>query len=284
MTNIIHLLTEYNDQEITYDNDGNPLTVGDDITLTWTQGRRLLRYTLYGDVDIEFTYNADGIRTSKTVEGIAHYYTLDGSRIMSEEWTTGAGNNACQHLMIYVYDASGSPIGFRYRKSTEDECVFHEYIYGKNIQGDILYIFGLNGTLYASYVYDAWGNLSITYSNTGTNFSNAPGVQYNPFTYRGYYYDSETGLYYLNGRYYNPEVGRFINADDIDYLGADDGLLSYNLFAYCLNNPVNRTDEGGNLSVKNWIKNWNRCCSHCRCNCIDGSHRRRCRCCCCRCS
>ena len=78
--------------------------------------------------------------------------------------------------------------------------------------------------------------------------------QNNPIRYRGYYYDSETSLYYLNSRYYDPAMRRFINADDIDFLGADEGLLSYNLFAYCLTDPVNRTDDSGNLSIKNWIK------------------------------
>ena len=78
--------------------------------------------------------------------------------------------------------------------------------------------------------------------------------QNNPIRYRGYYYDSETSLYYLNSRYYDPAMRRFINADDIDFLGADEGLLGYNLFAYCLNDPVNRTDDSGNLSIKNWIK------------------------------
>lgn len=76
----------------------------------------------------------------------------------------------------------------------------------------------------------------------------------NPFRYRGYYYDNETGFYYLNSGYYDPGVGRFLNADGIDFLGTDEGLLSYNLFAYCLNDPVNRTDDSGNLSIKNWIK------------------------------
>ena len=76
----------------------------------------------------------------------------------------------------------------------------------------------------------------------------------NPFRYRGYVYDEETGFYYLQNRYYNTEVGRFISADDTEYLGADGSALSYNLFAYCLNNPVNRTDADGNWSLPNWAK------------------------------
>lgn len=76
----------------------------------------------------------------------------------------------------------------------------------------------------------------------------------NPLRYRGYVYDTETGLYYLSSRYYNPVWGRFINADDTEYLGADGTSLGYNLFAYCLNNPVNRTDAEGNWSLPNWAK------------------------------
>jgi len=62
---------------------------------------------------------------------------------------------------------------------------------------------------------------------------------------RGYYYDDETGLYYLQSRYYDAEIGRFINADDTDYIGADGGVLSYNLFAYCQNNPCTNSDRAG---------------------------------------
>ena len=76
----------------------------------------------------------------------------------------------------------------------------------------------------------------------------------NPFRYRGYYYDSITGFYYVSSRYYDPEIGRWLNADDIDYLGADGSSLSHNLFAYCLNNPINNFDVGGNWSLPNWAK------------------------------
>ena len=114
------------------------------------------------------------------------------------------------------------------------------------MQGDILAVLnGQTGAVEASYTYDAWGRVI---SSTGAL------ANLNPFRYRGYYYDSETGLYYLQSRYYDPETGRFINADDADYIGADGSLLSYNLFAYCKNNPVNRFDAEGNLSLPNWLK------------------------------
>ncbi len=97
--------------------------------------------------------------------------------------------------------------------------------------------------------FDSWGKLLSTSGSLASTLG-----KNNPFRYRGYVYDEETGFYYLQNRYYNPEVGRFISADDTEYLGADGSALSYNLFAYCLNNPVNRTDADGNWSLPNWAK------------------------------
>ena len=111
------------------------------------------------------------------------------------------------------------------------------------------YVYDSSGTQVVAYTYDAWGNPLTT---TGTMADTLGKL--NPFRYRGYVYDTETGLYYISSRYYDPEFGRFINADDIDYLGADGSPLSYNLFAYCLNNPVNRFDVNGNWSMPNWLK------------------------------
>ena len=102
------------------------------------------------------------------------------------------------------------------------------------------------GTLLVSYVYDAWGKVTAT-NEAGTTEGRTL-IAKNPYLYRGYRYDSETGFYYLNSRYYDPGTGRFINADNAGYIGADGEVLSYNLYAYCLNNPVNRIDEGGTLS------------------------------------
>ena len=142
--------------------------------------------------------------------------------------------------MIYVYDAEGSPVGFRYRNSTYYAGVFENYIYGKNIQGDIIYIFNVDGDKVAEYAYDAWGNpINTNYYNSSSN----PGVTYSPFRYRGYWYDEETGLYYLNSRYYNPEWGRFLNADI--YLNANGDIIGFNMFAYCGNDPVNYLDTSG---------------------------------------
>ena len=127
------------------------------------------------------------------------------------------------------------------------------YLYEKNIQGDVVAVYDYDGSLVVRYAYNAWGAVSET--EYGSEYDEESfEVLCNPFRYRGYYYDTETDLYYLNSRYYDPAVGRFLNADGVDFLGTDEGLLSYNLFAYCLNDPVNRTDDSGNLSIKNWIK------------------------------
>ena len=123
------------------------------------------------------------------------------------------------------------------------------YFYIKNLQGDVMHIATADNTIVASYTYDAWGNIEFV---TGTLADTVGTI--NPIRYRGYYYDAETELYYLNARYYDSEIGRFVNADETDYLGVDGTLLGYNLFAYCLNNPVNRFDANGNWSMPNWAK------------------------------
>ena len=120
-----------------------------------------------------------------------------------------------------------------------------KYIYVKNLQGDVLHILDNMGNVVVSYAYDAWGKV---YSVTGS-LADTLG-QINPIRYRSYYYDTETGFYYLNSRYYDPEVKRFINADSNLY--PQTGLLGVNLFAYCRNNPVNLYDENGEFGK--WLK------------------------------
>ena len=120
------------------------------------------------------------------------------------------------------------------------------YYYRTNIQGDIEGIYNSNGTLVVSYSYDAWGNILST---TGTLASTLGEI--NPFRYRGYYYDTETGWYYLQSRYYDPTVGRFLNADNLVYLSSG-GILSNNLYTYCYNNSVSNTDPSGFAPFLGW--------------------------------
>ena len=231
------LLTSYYGNTITYDAIGNPLSWGDYGVLTW-QGRQLESYTdSESEETFTYTYNSDGIRTSKTIDGVEHIYHLSGTQVLSEEWT----ENGVQHLLIYIYDASGAPIGMAYRDSTYSSGDFDIYLFAKNIQGDILYIYDTSGTRLVTYTYDAWGKCYVTYQNGGASTA----ARYNPFRYRGYYYDTETGFYYLNSRYYDPAVGSFLNADG--YINANGDILGFNMFAYCSNNPVMYADFNGDF-------------------------------------
>ena len=116
------------------------------------------------------------------------------------------------------------------------------YYFQKNLQGDIIRILNTQGSIVATYTYDAWGNIIASTDTSGVSIGTK-----NPFRYRGYYYDTETGLYYLNSRYYDPQVGRFLNADAI--LGANGDLMSYNMYSYCSGNPVNYSDSSGMICV-----------------------------------
>ena len=227
-------MTSYMGTPITYDEIGNPLTYSN-YEYEWENGRQLKKITVGAGISkYEYTYNAEGIRTSKTVNGTTHYYTLNGSQILTEQWG--------DKLLVFLYDESGSPIGMQYRTDSMAEGEFYTYLFEKNLQGDIIAVYNTSGTKLISYVYDAWGNVTATNHNvSGTN----TGARYTPFRYRGYYYDTESGLYYLQSRYYNPQWGRFLNADG--YVSTGTGILSYNMYAYCNNNPVMFTDPTGEL-------------------------------------
>ena len=199
---------------------------------------------------MQYAYDANGIRTSKNYQrhviGASYidYYTVDGTKILSEK-RIGGTNNTTQRTIYYVYDANGAVIGMEYNGT--------KYWYDKNLQGDVVGIRNASGTLVAQYVYDAWGNHRQITDGSGNDVSDNPAhiANINPFRYRGYYYDTETGWYYLNTRYYDPNVGRFLSPDTI--LGANGGLLGYNLYAYCNNNPVMFSDPSGNSIVVSTI-------------------------------
>lgn len=228
-------LTSYRGVSFTYDEIGNPLTYynGINYSFSWENARQLATLTK-GSYNLSFEYNNEGIRTSKTVNGVEHIYHLSNSLIMSEEWGT--------NLILYLYDADGSPIGMQYRNTSYAEGVFDTYWFEKNPQGDIVAVYNQSGTKLIAYTYDAWGNSSVTYYNGGSSTT----AKYNPFRYRGYYLDSESGFYYLNSRYYDPAIGRFITADKLATVKATQfNVTDKNLYSYCDNNPVTRTDNGG---------------------------------------
>ena len=218
----------------TYDAIGNP-SYYNGYALTWN-GRQLMEMNMnMGQVVLNFAYNSDGIRTSKKSGSVEHIYTLDGSRIVSET----VGNV----LLVYLYDENGSPIGLQYRTTNYDPGKFDTYYFEKNWQGDILAVYTEAGVKIGSYKYDAWGNCTVSEVSSATTLQKSIVRTRNPFRYRGYYYDTETQLYYLQSRYYNPVWGRFLNEDG--YISTGTGLLGYNMYAYCNNNPVMGYDPTG---------------------------------------
>lgn len=214
----LDLLTAYNGNSITYDASGTPLTYYNGMTFTWGNVRQLFSLVKSDGTQVSYKYNMDGIRTEKTVGSVKTTYTVAGSMLLREE----RGNTTYD----YYYDESGSIVGMKAGYNTY-------YYFGKNAQGDICTVYDGTGAQVASLTYDAYGN-TVSVTN--------PNNLYIPFRYRGYYFDGETGFYYLQSRYYDPETGRFINADDVGYLGESNYL---NLFAYCGNNPVMFTDPTG---------------------------------------
>ena len=150
---------------------------------------------------------------------------------------------------LETYNENGSPVGVSMRNGTSATWTSYDYL--KNLQGDILGICSVSGggivTIHATYEYDPWGKLLGVRNNSGGVISDETSIALrNPLRYRGYYYDSDTGYYYLKSRYYDPQIGRFINADG--YASTGQGFLGYNMFAYCLNNPILCADEGGNAA------------------------------------
>ena len=241
--------------QFTYESDGsgtigNPTHYfnGDDYELTWKNGRQLASLTRAGR-RAWYSYGADGIRTSKALMNgnnppIMHYYTTQNGKIVREQWGSAQ--------MDFVYDATGRPLALYYRVKlpNSNEYSGDSYYYETNQQGDVTGLYkitydaatnSLSATRVASYEYDAWGN--VTYS-TGEM------ADINPLRYRGYYQDWESGYYYLQSRYYDPVIGRFVNADLPEYAALSvSSLASTNLFAYCNNNPTNHKDVNGEWTV-----------------------------------
>ena len=225
----LDLLTAYNGNTISYDAIGNPTTWYDGTTFTWANGRRLASATNTDEgLTASYTYDSDGLRLTKTVGGVEHKYLWQGSKLVSEYY----GGKELE----FFYDESGNPYAFSYKASSTATPVTYYYL--TNLQGDITGILDSSGTCVATYTYNAWGKLL---SSTGDLAS------INPLRYRGYYYDAETELYYVSSRYYDPEIGRWINADS--YHSTGQGIIGNNMFAYCLNNPVNYYDSDGSFAI-----------------------------------
>ena len=217
------LLTSFDGKSITYDAIGNPVTYGN-YTINWN-GRRLESINLNDTEVLSYSYNIDGQRVSKTYEGVTTQYFYNGDILAGEK----TGNN----VIIYMYDNNGDIFGFTYNGT--------EYYYIKNAQNDVVAIADASGNVVVRYYYNAWGEIIDCVDNTTFELSSI-----NPITYRSYYNDNIVGMdmYYLNSRYYLADWGRFVSADS--YVQTGQGVLSNNMFAYCMNNPVNYVDPYGN--------------------------------------
>ena len=212
---------------------GNPVTYynGKDYAFTWTKGRQLAKAVVDGKT-VEYTYDMSGVRTSKTVNGTTYNYTTLSGKVMRQQW----GSKSLE----FVYDDGNQPFAMIYNNGSTSKL----YYYVLNAQGDVIALLNANGTLAASYNYGAWGNYSV-HGADGKKTTDATFIGHiNPLRYRGYYYDRETRLYYLQSRYYDFANCRFLNADTFATTDAN-GFLSANMFAYCENNPVMRTDPNG---------------------------------------
>ena len=220
-------MTAFNGTTITYDNSGNPLSYNNGSAYTFTWDGRELASVVTGGVTTSYTYGADGLRTQKQYGSTTYnYYYVDG-RLVRMTWANS--------YIDFLYDESGSVYSFVYDGD--------QYYFVKNVQGDVVQIYSIWGTKAVEYSYDAWGNCTVVYEHS----SYGDLAEINPIRYRGYVYDFETGFYYLQSRYYDPQVKRFINADDASLLGANGDFASFNLYSYCGNNPVSRFDDGGDV-------------------------------------
>ena len=220
-------LLNWNGTAMTYDAIGNMLTKCS-TTYTWTQGRKLA--SVQNGKSIQYFYDHTGNRTRKVVDGVTTQFRYAGDLLVSER--TGSEKN-----LWYRYASAGNVISVTYDSNI--------YMYIRNVQNDVIALIDRYGNTAVRYTYDSWGRaVSIDGS-----MKDSLGER-NPFRYRGYYYDTETGLYYLKNRYYDPEIRRFIAADDTGIVVVSPRLLKEkNLYLYCDNNPVARVDIEGHF----WI-------------------------------
>lgn len=207
-------LQQYAGKDIVYDESGNPIIYYNGWELAWSNGRMLESITDRENV-VSYSYNKDGIRIGKTVNGINIEYLLDENNQM-------VGEKCGEEILWYLYDSGNEISGFEWNEI--------DYYYVKNAAGDVQGITDKTGNVLCTYYYDVWGKLIEITGDEELG-------RRNPIRYRGYYYDEETGLYYLNTRYYDPEVKRFLNRDMLDN--------ETNLYQYCYNNPVMNADYNG---------------------------------------
>lgn len=213
---------------ITYDSN-NPLIPTKYGSQSYTfEGRRLSRLA-FSNGYYDYVYNDQGLRIKKKdYRGITWNYVYDGDKLICETSPYGR--------LDFLYDENGRLYGF-IKDSTD------KYLYIRDCLQNIIAISTISGEIVAKYSYDAWGKIT---SITETQSSSIGSL--NPFRYKGYYYDSESGMYYCQSRYYVPDWGRFIQADTLEYLDPE-SINGLNLYAYCGNDPVNKYDPTGHFGI-----------------------------------
>ncbi|AMP20981.1 hypothetical protein AZF37_07235 [endosymbiont 'TC1' of Trimyema compressum] len=220
------MLVKYDGETLTYDEIGNVLVFGNKEHIR-KQGRRLASFKQDNQSTV-YNYDADGIRTSKKVDSeVTEYATSNGEVV---------GQKTNNSIIIFNRGYTGDLISM-----VKDGDTYH---YKLNAQNDVEGILDNNGKEVVSYVYDSWGNIK----EISGELKDTIGIE-NPLRYRSYFYDEESGYYYLQQRYYNPEIGRFINGDV--YVNTGEGAFDSNMFAYCGNNPINNIDREGKFF--NWL-------------------------------
>lgn len=225
-------LTKFNNVKITYDEIGNPLTYGTK-KYTWVHGRQLKSFIdTEKNLSYEYKYDHNGIRTSKKVNNIITEYYNDGNDVIIEK--TG------ENVLYFIRDRFGELLGLDYNGNL--------YYYVKNLQNDIIGIKDSNFKTIATYTYNAFGKLLFIKDSNNMNIVDTSNIAYvNPYRYRSYYYDNETGMYYLKNRYYDPNICRFINSDN--YLLNETGFIGTNMYAYANNNSVTKCDPLGTFPL-----------------------------------
>ena len=233
--------------EITYDEIGNPILISknglcgsgtgfetENISLTYEKGNRL---STYGN-NISFKYDLSGMRISKLVGNELHKYYIHNGNILREEVTNSITGSVIYTLDFY-YDETGV-CSFKHNNTM--------YYYQKDLTGSIIGVYNDFGSIVAKYRYDAWGNHKV-YDQLNQEISlNTFIGNVNPFRFKSYYFDRETGLFWLSSRYYSPELCRFISPDSVEYLDPR-SINGLNLYAYCNNDPINKYDPSGHFAI-----------------------------------
>ena len=222
-------LTSYNGETIAYDAMGNP-TVYRGMEMGWKNSSELTEI-VKDQTTIRYRYDKEGMRNRKYLsDGTTVLYQVQDGQIIGEQHLREDQEKPL-YEMTFSYDADGTLFSMN--------CDGKDYYYILNPTGDVIALVDTGWNTVVSYAYDSWGNVTAIEGDQDLG-------KKNPLRYRGYYWDEETGLYYLASRYYDPEVGRFISIDDTSALGiASTRFTNKNLYAYCDNNPMVRKDKGG---------------------------------------